>query len=132
MTRLDGYVKKGWGYEFIWATNDKYCGKILHFSKAGSKFSMHFHKDKDETWYVNAGKFKLRFIDTNTAELHEEILEQGDVWRNPPMLPHQLESLEDDSIIVEVSTADSVEDNYRIAAGDSQTKKDQNETDVQS
>lgn len=130
MTRLEGYVKKGWGYEFIWATTDRYCGKILHFDRAGAKFSMHFHKEKDETWYVNAGKFRLKFIDTTTAELHEQILEQGDVWRNKPMLPHQLECLEDDSIIVEVSTADSVEDNYRILAGDSQTKKDQNETDV--
>ena len=27
-TRLEGFVKKGWGYELIWATNEKYCGKI--------------------------------------------------------------------------------------------------------
>ena len=26
-TRLEGKVDKGWGYEIIWATNDKYCGK---------------------------------------------------------------------------------------------------------
>lgn len=130
MNRLKGYVEKGWGYEYIWASNDKYCGKILHFTKAGSKFSMHFHKEKDETWYVNAGKFKLKYIDTNTAQLHEEILEQGNIWRNPPLFPHQLESMEDHSIIVEVSTPDSVEDNYRIIPGDSQTKKEENETNI--
>ena len=27
--RLSGVVQKGWGYELIWATNDKYCGKIM-------------------------------------------------------------------------------------------------------
>ena len=26
-TRLEGVVQKGWGYELIWATNEKYCGK---------------------------------------------------------------------------------------------------------
>jgi len=35
-TRLDGHVAKGWGSEFIFATNDKYCGKLLHFKNAKS------------------------------------------------------------------------------------------------
>lgn len=130
MSKLEGYIEKGWGYEYIWATNDKYCGKILHFNKAGSKCSMLFHKEKDKTWFVNAGKFKLRFIDPKTAELHEEILEQGNIWHNPPLLPHQLECLEDHSIIVEVSTPDSIEDNYRIEPGDTQLKKESNETNI--
>ena len=51
MTKLQGLVPKGWGSEFIWATNDKYCGKFMDFN-TGAKFSMHFHKDKEETWYV--------------------------------------------------------------------------------
>ena len=35
-------------------------------------------------------------------------------------MPHQLIAMEDNSIIIEVSTPDSVEDNYRIAKGDNQ------------
>ena len=35
--RLSGKVDKGWGYELIFATNDKYCGKILFFEKKGAK-----------------------------------------------------------------------------------------------
>ena len=42
-------VKKGWGSEIIFANNEKYCGKVLHFKK-GAKFSMHFHKEKEETY----------------------------------------------------------------------------------
>jgi len=118
--RLSGVVQKGWGYELIWATNDKYCGKIMFFEKAGSKFSMHFHREKDETWFVNNGSFRLRYIDTATATLYEKDLKEGDVWHNPPLMPHQLICLEDGSSITEVSTPDSVEDNYRIAPGDSQ------------
>lgn len=123
MTRQEGHVKKGWGYEIIWATNDRYCGKIMVFERSGAKFSMHFHKEKDETWFVNSGKFKLVWCDTQTATYHEQILEEGAVWRNPPMMPHQLEALTDGAMIFEVSTADSVEDNYRIIPGDSQTNK---------
>jgi mannose-6-phosphate isomerase-like protein (cupin superfamily) len=118
--RLEGMVKKGWGYEIIWATNDKYCGKLMVFERPRAKFSMHFHREKDETWFVNAGQFMLRWIDTKTATLHEKLLKEGDVWHNPPLQPHQLEALQPNSIIFEVSTADSVEDNYRIMPGDSQ------------
>ena len=119
-TRLNGVVKKGWGYELIWATNDKYCGKIMVFERAGAKFSMHFHREKDEAWFVNSGKFKVRWIDTSTATLYEKELSEGDTWHNPPLQPHQLEALADNSSITEVSTPDSVEDNYRIIPGDSQ------------
>jgi mannose-6-phosphate isomerase-like protein (cupin superfamily) len=118
MTRLIGKQLKGWGSEDIWATNDKYCGKMLHFEK-GKMFSMHFHKDKDETWYVIEGKFNLKYIDTSNASIHEKILNAGDVWNNPPLMPHQIICLEKGTIC-EVSTPDSVEDNYRIFPGDSQ------------
>ena len=123
MTRLEGKVEKGWGYELIWATNEKYCGKIMVFEKVGSKFSMHFHKEKDETWFVNNGKFKVRWIDTKEAKLFEKELKEGDTWRNPPLQPHQLEALEPMSSITEVSTPDSVEDNLRIIPGDSQKEQ---------
>lgn len=118
MTRLEGYVAKGWGHELIWATNEKYCGKMMHFN-TGARFSMHFHREKEETWYVQNGKFIVRWIDTKTAEQHEQILVEGAVWHNPPCMPHQLICLEEGTV-VEVSTPDSVEDNYRVQPGDSQ------------
>ena len=58
--RLEGFVEKGWGSELIWTTNDRYCGKLLKFN-TGSKFSMHFHSQKDETWYILTGKFEVKF-----------------------------------------------------------------------
>jgi quercetin dioxygenase-like cupin family protein len=116
--RLEGFVEKGWGSEFIFATNDKYCGKLLKFNK-DAKFSMHFHSVKDETWYVLDGKFKVIVIDTNNANQTENLLMPGDVWHNPPLLPHQVICIEAGTLI-EVSTPDSVEDNYRVMKGDSQ------------
>jgi len=118
VTRLSGYVKKGWGSEFIFATNDKYCGKLLIFN-TGAKFSMHFHAQKDETWYVLSGKFIVEYIDTKDATVRDRYLNVGDVWNNTPLLPHRLTCVEEGTII-EVSTPDSVEDNYRVMKGDSQ------------
>lgn len=116
--RLEGFVEKGWGHELIWATNDKYCGKLLKFNK-DAKFSMHFHAEKDETWYVLSGTFLVKMINTLDASIYEHVLKEGDTWRNLPIVPHQVICLEE-GVIIEVSTPDSVEDNYRVMKGDSQ------------
>jgi quercetin dioxygenase-like cupin family protein len=118
MTRLEGYVPKGWGHELIWATNDRYCGKMMHFN-AGARFSMHFHREKEETWYIQSGRFVVKWINTANAEQLKQELTAGETWHNPPCMPHQLICLEE-GIVVEVSTPDSVEDNYRVFPGDSQ------------
>ena len=116
--QLKGIVAKGWGHENIWCSNDKYCGKMLTFNE-GARFSMHFHREKDETWFVLDGKFTVTIIDTKDASRSTMELNAGDTWHNPPLLPHQLSCVEAGTII-EVSTPDSVEDNYRVEAGDSQ------------
>jgi len=111
-------VPKGWGEEIIIENNEKYCGKLLIF-KQGCKFSMHYHMIKDETWYVDKGSFVYRWIDTETADLHEQVLKPGDVVRQMPGQPHQLEALED-GVVFEVSTQHFDEDSYRVWKGDSQ------------
>ena len=112
-------VEKKWGYE-LWIHNDTdYCGKLLVFSKSGNKFSMHYHMIKDETWYVNKGLFIYRWIDTDTAETIEHRLIPGDVVRQRPGQPHQLEALIDGEVF-EVSTQHFDSDSYRVWRGDSQ------------
>jgi mannose-6-phosphate isomerase-like protein (cupin superfamily) len=119
MTRYEeGIVEKGWGREVIFATNDLYCGKLLQF-KNDTKCSMHFHSQKDETWYVLSGKFIVHWIDTTTSEIHKKELNPSSIWRNKPLVPHQLECLEEGTII-EVSTPDSIKDNFRVLPGNSQ------------
>lgn len=113
-------IPKGWGCEVIFENNELYCGKLLNFKK-GFKFSMHYHMIKDETWYVNEGKFIYRWIDTKTAELHERLLTVGDTVRQYPGQPHQLEAITD-GVIFEVSTEHFDSDSYRVWKGDSQPK----------
>ena len=113
-------VPKGWGEEIIIENNEKYCGKILIF-KQGCKFSMHYHMNKDETWWVEYGEFLYRWIDTETAEMNEVKLEEGDVVRQRPGQPHQLEAISNGRIF-EVSTHHEDSDSYRVIKGDTQNR----------
>lgn len=113
-------VEKAWGREIIFANNDMYCGKLLIHDKAGSKGSMHFHMKKHETFYVQQGSFKIHYIMTNNAEKLNITIRSGDTWVNEPGEPHQIEALEDNSILIEVSTTHFDNDSYRIMPGDGQ------------
>ena len=111
-------VPKGWGEEIIIENNELYCGKVLIFNQ-GCKFSMHYHMEKDECWYVEQGEFIYRWIDTETAEMNETKLKKGDVVRQRPGQPHQIEALTNGRIF-EVSTHHEDSDSYRVQKGDSQ------------
>ena len=56
------FVSKGWGYEKWIANSPSYCGKLLFIAK-GKKCSWHYHKIKDEVFYVQSGKIILKDID---------------------------------------------------------------------
>jgi streptogramin lyase len=118
-----GQVKKGWGFEIIFANNDKYCGKLLVFERVGAKTSLVFHKEKVKSWFVNAGKFKVTYIDVSTGEMKQSELGEGQTADFGQLGPHQVEALVANSIIFEVGTSDYVEDRFRLAPGDTQTQQ---------
>ena len=107
-------VEKQWGHE-LWIHNDpQYCGKLLVFTNAGNKFSMHYHMLKNETWYIQEGSFQFDWIDGEKAERCYTQLQKGDVVYIQKGLPHQLTALEDNSVVFEVSTEHFDEDSYRV------------------
>ena len=110
--------RKGWGCELHIENNQDYCAKLLIFEK-GKKFSMHYHIDKYETWYIQKGKLIFKWIDPDTADIINEELKTGDVVTIYQGIAHQLEAIED-SIIFESSIHDEAEDSYRVFKGDSQ------------
>ena len=110
-------VPKGWGYEKWIVNTDEYCGKLLHFIK-GKKCSWHYHKLKDEVFYVQSGKLAVRFgedDDLNNAE--EIILGPGDNFHVYRGLRHQMYALEDTEMF-EFSTQHFDEDSHRVVRGD--------------
>ena len=104
--------------EIVFANNNEYCGKFLKF-KAGAKFSMHFHVEKRETFYVSEGVVELHWFDLTNATPCSKRLGVGQIVDIPRNCPHQIIALEN-ATIIEVSTHHKDSDSYRIAPGDSQ------------
>ena len=115
-----GKVDKGWGFELVWANSENYCAKLLVFNREGAKTSLVFHKNKKKSWFVNAGKFKITYIDITTGETKEAIIEEGKTVDFGELSPHQVEEMVANSVLFEVGTADYIEDRFRLAQGDTQ------------
>jgi len=95
-------VEKPWGWELIWAHAEQYVGKVL-FVRAGESLSLQFHREKDESWYVQSGRARLELGETGQAVLDEEVIAAGACFRYRPGTVHRVTALED-TTIVEVST----------------------------
>jgi mannose-6-phosphate isomerase-like protein (cupin superfamily) len=95
-------VEKPWGHELIWALSDQYCGKVL-FVKAGAALSLQFHREKDESWFVQSGRARLELGEVGAKVLHEEVIAAGAAFRYRPGTVHRVTAIEDTTIL-EVST----------------------------
>ena len=113
-------VEKPWGHELIWASTDRYVGKVLHVT-AGEALSLQYHERKDETIHVLRGRMRF-FVGEAGAEPGEVVLEEGQSFRITPGTVHRMEAITDVDIL-EVSTPDlddvvRLEDRYGRAGAD--------------
>ena len=111
------FVPKGWGFE-KWIVNcDEYCGKLLYFVK-GKRCSWHYHKLKDEVFYVQSGRLLVLYSDEDDLDsAHETVLNAGDNFHVYRGLRHQMRALEDTELF-EFSTQHFDSDSHRIRKGD--------------
>ncbi len=98
-------VKKEWGSEVWMANNELYCGKKLILKK-GKRVSLHKHKNKDETFYIESGRLLMEL------EGKIFIMTKGDAVRIKPGTLHRYTGLED-SMIIEISTHHDDKDTFR-------------------
>ena len=111
------FVPKGWGFEKWIVNTEEYCGKLLYFAKS-KKCSWHYHKLKDETFYIQSGKILLKYSDSDDiSDANEIILNKGDKFHIYRRLRHQVFALEDTELF-EFSTQHFDEDSYRLEKGD--------------
>jgi mannose-6-phosphate isomerase len=79
-------VDKPWGYEILYALTDRYCGKVI-FIKGGEELSLQFHREKDETIYVQSGRVEFQIgdpgkpVDTEVVGLEVSTPELDDIVR---------------------------------------------------
>ncbi len=109
-------VPKTWGRE-IWIVNcGLYCGKVLDIQQ-GKSCSLHFHKLKTESFYLRAGRLKVKIKRSAQSPAIEEFeLAAGQCMDIPPGLVHQMYALED-AELYEFSTEHFDSDSHRLAPG---------------
>jgi mannose-6-phosphate isomerase-like protein (cupin superfamily) len=111
------FVPKGWGFEKWIHNSDKYCGKLLYFVK-DKRCSWHYHKLKDEVFYVQSGKIMVMFSDEDDLSTAQSVvLSPGDNFHVYQGLRHQMIALQDTELF-EFSTQHFDSDSYRIKKGD--------------
>ena len=107
---------KGWGDELWIANNEKYCGKILRFKK-GAAFSMHYHVDKHETFYVLEGVLRVDMLqDKENPDAHPFTItcKQGESMEMERERAHMLMAADGDVTLIEISKFHRDEDSHRL------------------
>ena len=74
----------------------------------------HYHEKKEEIFYDFEGKIKATFIDIETFQKEERILEKGDKIRVKPRCGHLFYGLEDTLVIEYSPQVYDKEDSYKI------------------
>jgi len=94
-----------------------YCGKKLIINK-GKKCSIHYHKIKDETFFIQGGKVRMEiYPEGYPREVKRIIMNAGDILHIPVGLVHQFFGI-GNSEMFEFSTQHFEEDSYRYVYGD--------------
>jgi len=103
-------VKKTWGEEHWYVNNELYCSKLLivNQNQWSSKGKYHYHKKKDETFYILNGTLLL--------DLEGSIipLKKGESIRIKPNEKHKFTSKTKTCKFLEVSTHHEDSDSFRV------------------
>jgi mannose-6-phosphate isomerase-like protein (cupin superfamily) len=110
---MDNYYKKSWGFEIWMVNNNKYCGKILYI-RQGQWCSFHYHKIKDETFYVRKGEIVLEYSELNNIKRNMIQLRERDSFRIEPVMVHRFIGTGSENEVIEISTQHFEEDSYRL------------------
>ncbi len=94
-------IEKPWGYELLWAKTDHYVAKIL-VVRAGHSLSLQYHRQKEETMFLEAGECSIETGPT-PDDLKRIEFSPGNVFHIPPGLIHRIHA-KTDCRIFEVST----------------------------
>jgi mannose-6-phosphate isomerase-like protein (cupin superfamily) len=112
-------IEKPWGHEVVFAATDRYCGKVI-FVRAGEQLSLQFHREKDETIYVQSGRAEFEIGDPG-GTLDVEVVAPGRAFHLVAGTVHRVRAIED-TVLLEVSTPETddvvrLEDRYGRADG---------------
>ena len=106
-------VQKKWGYEIWFANNEEYCGKLIAINenRCSSEGKFHYHKIKDETFFVIDGELILEYFEDGL--FYSITLKPGQSFRVYPSVKHRFSTDSKQCKFVEASTKHMESDSYR-------------------
>jgi mannose-6-phosphate isomerase-like protein (cupin superfamily) len=103
LTEKAHVVEKPWGHEEWLSVTKRYVLKKLVLKK-GARFSLQYHKKKEESLYLLAGSIRLTLGKPGKqGNLETSLFRAGETIHLPPKMIHRAEAQEA-SIIIEAST----------------------------
>lgn len=113
-------VNKLWGHEIWIENNKKYCGKHLYIMPY-KKCSVHYHKNKKETFYVLEGCLSIEYsneLDKDfwlSNNFNKTILEKGQSFTIEKLTAHRFYTTSITGCnFIEFSSYHDDDDSYRI------------------
>ena len=101
--------------EFVQVAYEEAIRHLAAFEiRKGFSRGNHYHEKKEEIFYVFQGRIKATFIDMDTIQKEERILEKGDKIRVKPRCGHLFYGLEDTLVIEYSPQVYDKEDSYKI------------------
>ena len=107
-------VRKDWGYEKWFMNNELYCGKELYIKSRAqsSKGKFHYHKIKDETFFILGGKLILDYFFKESVYYKTVTLTKNCSFRIIPEMRHRFKGGILGCKFIEVSTHHEDSDSY--------------------
>lgn len=108
-------VEKEWGWEYI-IPGDGYTTKIMEI-KPGFKCSLHFHRNKSETFTLVQGILNVEYYEPDSTKHIKRLTQPMSSVVLPKCTPHIFctpKNQEFNTIFIESSTIDDKDDNYRL------------------
>lgn len=105
-----------WGYEVHVVNEPEYCCKFLVLDNVDYISSLHSHPKKKETLIVWSGEVEIEHGLRRPLRTVEstEIYREGEMVTVLSGEPHRFRAIGGPAVILEVSTHDDPEDNYKI------------------
>lgn len=109
-------IEKEWGWEYI-IPGDGYTTKIMEI-KPGFKCSLHFHRNKSETFVLVQGVLNVEYYEPDSRKHIKKLTQPMSAVVLPRCIPHIFcvpKNQEFNTIFIESSTLDDKNDNYRLS-----------------
>lgn len=107
-------IIKTWGWEHWFANSKLYCGKLIFVKNElwSSKGLYHYHKLKDETFFIVQGTLEFEYYEDN---IHRALtLRENDSFHVKPGVKHRFTSFGTSGCkFIEASTEHFENDSYR-------------------